>query len=67
MSDDPKFDKFSGKAKEAAGKVTGDKDLEAEGKLQNIEGKLGDAVDDAKAGFKAVGEKIKDVFDKDDK
>ncbi len=67
MAEDSQFDKAAGKAKEFAGKVTGDKDLEAEGKLQNLEGKVGDVLDDVKAGAKAVGEKIKEVFDKDDK
>ena len=67
MAEDSQFDKAAGKDKEFAGKVTGDKDLEAEGKLQNLEGKVGDVLDDVKAGAKAVGEKIKEVFDKDDK
>lgn len=66
MSDESVFDKIQGKAKEVAGKVTGDKDLEAEGKLQNIEGKVKDFAEDAKAGIKAVGDKIKDVFDGDE-
>ncbi|MCI1962722.1 MAG: CsbD family protein [Ancrocorticia sp.] len=66
MNDAP-FDKAAGKAKEFAGKATGDKDLEAEGKLQNLEGKISDAVDDAASGLKAAGKKIKEAFDKDDK
>ena len=46
-----KIDDLGGKAKEATGKVTGDKDTENEGK-----------VDQAKSSLKDAGEKIKDVF-----
>ena len=46
-----KIDDVGGKAKEALGKVTGDKDTENEGK-----------VDQAKASLKDAGEKIKDAF-----
>ncbi|WP_425484824.1 CsbD family protein [Amycolatopsis anabasis] len=49
-----KADDLGGKAKEAAGKVTGDERLEGEGKL-----------DQAKAGVKDAVEKVKDVFKKD--
>jgi uncharacterized protein YjbJ (UPF0337 family) len=41
----------AGKAKEALGKVTGDKDTQAEGKT-----------DQAKADLKNAGEKVKDAF-----
>ncbi|MGZ8749924.1 MAG: CsbD family protein [Pseudonocardia sp.] len=40
-----------GEVKEAAGKATDDKDLEAEGKT-----------DQAKGNLKQAGEKVKDVF-----
>jgi len=46
-----KIDDLGGKAKEGLGKVTGDKDTENEGK-----------VDQAKANLKDAGEKIKDAF-----
>jgi uncharacterized protein YjbJ (UPF0337 family) len=46
-----KIDDLGGKAKEAAGKVTGDKATENEGK-----------VDQSKANLKDAGEKIKDAF-----
>jgi len=46
-----KVDDLGGKAKEGLGKLTGDKSTENEGK-----------VDQAKAGLKDAGEKIKDVF-----
>jgi uncharacterized protein YjbJ (UPF0337 family) len=46
-----KIEDLGGKAKEALGKVTGDKDTENEGK-----------VDQAKSSLKDAGEKIKYVF-----
>jgi len=48
-----KIDDVAGKAKEAVGKVTGDKDTGAEGK-----------VDQAKSSLKDAGEKVKDAFKK---
>jgi uncharacterized protein YjbJ (UPF0337 family) len=48
-----KVDDVAGKAKEAVGKVTGDKDTRAEGK-----------VDQAKSSLKDAGEKVKDAFKK---
>ena len=44
---------LKGKAKEAAGKVTGNKDLEAEGRS-----------DQAESALKGVGEKVKDAAEK---
>jgi len=46
-----KIDDVGGKAKEALGKVTGDRGTENEGK-----------VDQAKSSLKDAGEKIKDAF-----
>jgi len=46
-----KIDDLGGKAKEALGKVTGDKSTENEGKM-----------DQAKSSLKDAGEKIKDAF-----
>ena len=46
-----KIDDLSGKAKEALGKVSGDKDTQNKGK-----------VDQAKSNLKDAGEKIKDAF-----
>ena len=46
-----KVEDLGGQAKETGGKLTGDKDTENEGK-----------VDQVKAGIKDVGEKVKDVF-----
>ncbi|MEV5707741.1 CsbD family protein [Actinoallomurus sp. NPDC052274] len=44
-------DKIKGKAKETVGKVTGNEEMEAEGKADQVKG-------DAKQ----AGEKVKDVF-----
>lgn len=44
---------LKGKAKEAAGEVTGDRDLAAEGRA-----------DQTKADLKQAGEKVKDAFDR---
>lgn len=44
-------DKIKGKAKEAVGKLTGNEEMEAEGKA-----------DQAKGDAKQAGEKVKDVF-----
>ncbi len=46
-----KGEEAKGKIEEAAGKVTGDRDLEAEGKS-----------DQTKAKIKQVGDDVKDVF-----
>jgi uncharacterized protein YjbJ (UPF0337 family) len=46
-----KIDDVGGKAKEALGKVTGDKSTENEGKI-----------DQAKSSLKDAGEKVKDAF-----
>ena len=48
-----KLDELGGKAKEAVGKVTGDKSTENEGKGDQVESNLKDA-----------GEKVKDAFKK---
>jgi len=48
-----KLDELGGKAKEAIGKVTGDKSTENEGKG-----------DQAEANLKDAGEKVKDAFRK---
>jgi uncharacterized protein YjbJ (UPF0337 family) len=46
-----KVDEVAGKAKEALGRATGDRETEAEGKT-----------DQAKADLKNAGEKVKDAF-----
>ncbi len=52
-------DEAEGRVKEAAGDLTGDKDMQREGKTDQAEGKVKDAVD-------SVGDKAKDVMDRDD-
>ncbi|MDQ0030685.1 CsbD family protein [Arthrobacter bambusae] len=47
-------EKLAGKSKEAAGELTGNERLEAEGKLDQTKGDL-----------KTAGEKVKDAFKKD--
>lgn len=59
MADTPKnTDDAKGRAKEAAGNLTGDEDLENEGKADQVVGGVKDAVD-------KVADKVKDVFHKD--
>jgi len=56
-----KTDQAKGRVKEAAGDLTGDKDLKKEGRVERTAGetkeKVGDAVD-------AVKDKVKDVLDR---
>ena len=54
----PDWDQAEGKVKEEAGDITGDKDLEAEGKAQGAFGDVKEAADDVKD---AVDEKWEDV------
>ena len=46
-------DKLGGKVKEGAGKLTGDKSLENEGKADQTKGSLKKAVGDVKDAFKS--------------
>lgn len=57
-------DKFAGKAKEAAGKATGDDELKDEGKTQHAKGEFEEKVDDAKASVKGAVDSVKDKFSK---
>ena len=43
----PNKDEAQGRIKEAAGDLTGDKDLQREGKVDQASGKAKDAIDDA--------------------
>jgi uncharacterized protein YjbJ (UPF0337 family) len=58
MDDVKNADDAKGRVKEAAGDLTGDKDLQREGKIDQAAGSAKDAVD-------AVGDKAKDVLDGD--
>ena len=51
-------DKAKGNVKEAAGDLTGDRELKNEGKVDRATGKTKDAIGD-------VGDKVKDVVGKD--
>jgi uncharacterized protein YjbJ (UPF0337 family) len=53
------LDDAKGRIKEAAGDLTGDSDLQREGKIDKATGKVKDAVGDA-------AEKVKDVAGSDD-
>lgn len=55
---DKKLDKVKGRAKEAAGDLTGDRDLEREGKVDRASGGIKDKLDD-------VTDKVKDVIRRD--
>jgi uncharacterized protein YjbJ (UPF0337 family) len=61
-------DKFQGQAKEVAGIVTGDQDLEAEGKADRKVGEAEEKVDDVKDKFEGfvddVKNKAEDAADK---
>jgi uncharacterized protein YjbJ (UPF0337 family) len=53
-------DKVKGSLKEAAGKVTGDRRTEAEGKTDQAKGKAKDAASDVKESAKGVRDSLKD-------
>lgn len=53
-------DKFIGKAKQAAGDITGNDDLEREGERDETAGKVKDTVDDAKDSVNDAVDSIKD-------
>jgi uncharacterized protein YjbJ (UPF0337 family) len=51
-------DEMKGRVKEAAGDLTGDKDLQREGEIDQATGKVKEAIDDA-------ADLVKDVVDRD--
>lgn len=53
-------DNLKGKAKEAAGNLTGDEELKAKGKAQQVVGNLKDQAEDAKD---SIGEKVNEKLD----
>jgi uncharacterized protein YjbJ (UPF0337 family) len=55
---DGSFDKAKGNLKEAGGDLTGDKDLEREGKVDQASGSVKDKIGDA-------ADKVKDALRKD--
>ncbi len=73
---DDAIDKAGGKVTEAAGKISGDKDMEARGKLQAAEADakqridqategIRDAAESAAAGARALGDRVKKAVGKD--
>jgi uncharacterized protein YjbJ (UPF0337 family) len=56
-------DEMQGKVKETAGKATGDKELEAEGRTDQAKGKAGEAVDDVKDTVRGVRDSLSDKDD----
>jgi uncharacterized protein YjbJ (UPF0337 family) len=64
-------DDLKGRAKEAAGDLTGDKDLEREGKLDQATGKVKEKVeqlgDKVKDKASEVSDKAKDALHRDEK
>lgn len=54
-------DKLTGSIKETTGKLTGNEELEAKGKVEQIVGNLKERAEDVKD---AVGEQVNDVLDK---
>lgn len=59
-----KMDKIRGRAKQAAGDLTGDDDLEREGERDETAGKAKDAVDDAKDAVNDTIDDVKNRFDR---
>jgi uncharacterized protein YjbJ (UPF0337 family) len=60
-----KTDDLGGKAKEAAGKATGDDRLEADGKTDQAKAGMKNAAENVKDAAGDVGDKIKGMFKKD--
>ncbi|GAA5109202.1 CsbD family protein [Nocardia iowensis] len=59
-----KVDEFGGKAKEAAGNATGDDDLRAEGKADQVESAVKGAVDNVKDAIGDAVDKAKGALGK---
>lgn len=58
------MDKITGRAKQAAGDLTDNDDLEREGEREETAGKAKDAVDDAKDKVNDAIDDVKDRFNK---
>lgn len=59
-------DKIEGKSKEVVGKVSGDDELEAEGKTQHAKGTVEEKVDQLKDTAKGAAKAVKDAVSRDD-
>ncbi|GAA0477581.1 CsbD family protein [Streptomyces olivaceiscleroticus] len=60
MADKGAMDKLKGKAKEMAGKATGDRRMKGEGRADQTKGKAKDAVDEAKGQGKGIKDSLTD-------
>ena len=60
-----KTDDLGGKAKEAAGKVTGDEELAQRGRDDQAKAAVKDAVDDVKKSVRDAADKVKNALHKD--
>lgn len=58
-------DDLKGRVKEAAGDLTGDEDLEREGKTDRAAGKIKDVIDDAKDKLDDAVDAVKDKLHRD--
>ncbi|WP_317492979.1 CsbD family protein [Haloechinothrix sp. LS1_15] len=65
MSAGDKFDELSGKAKEGAGKLTGDEDLEGEGKIEQAKAKAKESVEEVKDAAESAKNAAKGMFGTD--
>ncbi|MFP4149229.1 MAG: CsbD family protein [Nitriliruptoraceae bacterium] len=59
-------DKLEGKSKEVTGKVSGEKDLEAEGKAQHAKGTVEEKLDDLKETARGAAKAARDAVGGDD-
>ena len=59
------FDETKGRVKEAAGDLTDNKDLKAEGKVDKSSGKLKDAVDTVKDKVEGAIDNVRDRANRD--
>lgn len=57
-------EKMGGKVKEGAGKVTGNEDLEAEGRVDQVKAAAKQAGQDVKDAATKAGDNVRDAFDK---
>ena len=60
----PNTDDLKGRAKEAAGDLTNDKDLQREGKADQAAGKVKETVDDVKDKAEDAVDAVKDKLDR---
>lgn len=61
----PEADDLKGRVKEAAGDLTGDEDLQREGKVDQASGKVKEMLDDAKEKVEGVIDDIKEKINRD--